>query len=244
MDGTYDDVNRLCSELADRHPWAFVNINIRPYYSEGSKTLAYEVVEQLGWRAPDHCVAPMASGSLLTKIGKGLAELERLGLVDDVQTRISGAQALGCSPIVTAWEAGTLDIRPVQPNTIVKSLAIGNPADGYYALKTIGKTGGAAVAAGDDEVVEAIKLLAETEGIFAETAGGVTIAGLKRLVETGRIERDELVVAYITGGGLKTQEAVAGKIGAPVHVSPSVASFEAAIRGREGAPVRALASTR
>ena len=244
VDGTYDQVNRLCAELADRHPWAFVNINVRPYYSEGSKTLAYEVVEQLGWRAPDHCVAPMASGSLLTKIGKGLAELERLGLVDGVQTRISGAQALGCSPIVTAWDAGTLDIRPVQPNTIVRSLAIGNPADGYYALKTIGKTGGAAVAAGDDEVVEAIKLLAETEGIFAETAGGVTIAGLKRLVETGRIERDELVVAYITGGGLKTQEAVAGKIGAPVHVSPSVASFEAAIRGREGAPVKALASTR
>jgi threonine synthase len=232
VDGAYDDVNRLCSELADKYPWAFVNINVRPYYAEGSKTLAYEVAEQLGWRAPDHCVVPMASGSLLTKIGKGLDELAKLWLVDSVQTKISGAQALGCSPIVTAWQAGTLNIRPVKPNTIAKSLAIGNPADGYYALKVIGDSGGSAVASDDDEIVDGIKLLAESEGIFAETAGGVVIAGLKRLVESGRVDRDELVVAYITGAGLKTQEAVVDKITKALHVAPTVASFEEAIAQR------------
>ena len=232
VDGSYDDVNRLCSELADKYPWAFVNINIRPYYSEGSKTLAYEVAEQLGWRAPDHCIVPMASGSLLTKIGKGLDEMAKLWLLDSVQTKISGAQALGCSPIVTAWQAGTLNIRPVKPNTIAKSLAIGNPADGYYALKVIGDSGGSAVASDDDEIVDGIKLLAESEGVFAETAGGVVIAGLKRLVESGRVDRDELVVAFITGAGLKTQEAVVDKIGKALHVSPTVASFEEAIAQR------------
>jgi len=232
VDGSYDDVNRLCSELADKYPWAFVNINVRPYYSEGSKTLAYEVAEQLGWRAPDHCIVPMASGSLLTKIGKGLDEMAKLWLIDSVQTKISGAQALGCSPIVTAWQAGTLNIRPVKPNTIAKSLAIGNPADGYYALKVIGDSGGSAVASDDDEIVEGIKLLAESEGIFAETAGGVVIAGLKRLVESGRVDRDELVVAFITGAGLKTQEAVVDKIGRALHITPTVASFEEAIAQR------------
>jgi threonine synthase len=232
VDGSYDDVNRLCSELADKYPWAFVNINIRPYYAEGSKTLAYEVAEQLGWRAPDHCVIPMASGSLLTKIAKGLGELERLWLLNSVQTRISGAQALGCSPIVTAWQAGTLNIRPVKPNTIAKSLAIGNPADGYYALRVIGDSGGSAVASTDDEIVDGIKLLAESEGIFAETAGGVVIAGLKRLAESGRVDRDELVVAFITGAGLKTQEAVVDKINKALHVAPTVASFEEAIAQR------------
>jgi len=232
VDGAYDDVNRLCSELADKYPWAFVNINVRPYYAEGSKTLAYEVAEQLGWRAPDHCIVPMASGSLLTKIGKGLDELAKLWLVDSVQTKISGAQALGCSPIVTAWQAGTLNIRPVKPNTIAKSLAIGNPADGYYALRLIGDSGGSAVASDDDEIVDGIKLLAESEGIFAETAGGVVIAGLKRLVESGRVDRDELVVAFITGAGLKTQEAVIDKINKALHVAPTVASFEEAIAQR------------
>ena len=235
VDGSYDDVNRLCSELADKYPWAFVNINVRPYYSEGSKTLAYEVAEQLGWRAPDHCIVPMASGSLLTKIGKGLDEMAKLWLVDSVQTKISGAQALGCSPIVTAWQAGTLNIRPVKPNTIAKSLAIGNPADGYYALKVIGDSGGSAVASDDDEIVDGIKLLAESEGIFAETAGGVVIAGLKRLVESGRVDRDELVVAFITGAGLKTQEAVIDKINKALHIAPTVASFEEAIAQRGGA---------
>jgi len=232
VDGSYDDVNRLCSELADKYPWAFVNINVRPYYSEGSKTLAYEVAEQLGWRAPDHCIVPMASGSLLTKIGKGLDEMAKLWLLDSVQTKISGAQALGCSPIVTAWQAGTLNIRPVKPNTIAKSLAIGNPADGYYALKVIGDSGGSAVASDDDEIVDGIKLLAESEGIFAETAGGVVIAGLKRLVESGRVDRDELVVAFITGAGLKTQEAVVDKINKALHIAPTVASFEEAIAQR------------
>ena len=235
VDGAYDDVNRLCSELADKYPWAFVNINVRPYYAEGSKTLAYEVAEQLGWRAPDHCIVPMASGSLLTKIGKGLDEMAKLWLVDSVQTKISGAQALGCSPIVTAWQAGTLNIRPVKPNTIAKSLAIGNPADGYYALRVIGDSGGSAVASDDDEIVDGIKLLAESEGIFAETAGGVVIAGLNRLVESGRVDRDELVVAFITGAGLKTQEAVVDKINKALHVAPTVASFEEAIAQRDEA---------
>jgi threonine synthase len=235
VDGAYDDVNRLCSELADKYPWAFVNINVRPYYAEGSKTLAYEVAEQLGWRAPDHCIVPMASGSLLTKIGKGLDEMAKLWLLDSVQTKISGAQALGCSPIVTAWQAGTLNIRPVKPNTIAKSLAIGNPADGYYALKVIGDSGGSAVASDDDEIVDGIKLLAESEGIFAETAGGVVIAGLKRLVDSCRVDRDELVVAFITGAGLKTQEAVIDKINKALHIAPTVASFEEAIAQRGGA---------
>jgi threonine synthase len=174
----------------------------------------------------------MASGSLLTKIWKGLEELEKLWLVDSVQTKISGAQAAGCAPIVNAWQAGTLNIRPVKPQTIVKSLAIGNPADGYYALRVMQDTGGTAVASSDEEVVAGIKLLAESEGVFAETAGGVVIAGLKRLVESGRVAPDELVVAFITGAGLKTQEAVVGKIGEAVHISPTVASFEQAIGER------------
>jgi threonine synthase len=233
VDGGYDEVNRLCSELADKYEWAFVNINVRPYYADGSKTLAYEVAEQLGWRAPDHCVVPMASGSLITKIWKGLDELAKLWLVDSVQTKVSGAQAAGCAPIVNAWQAGTLSVRPVKPNTIVKSLAIGNPADGYYALQAIGDSGGSAVAASDEEVIDGIKLLAESEGIFAENAGGVTVAGLKRLAESGRIAPDELVVAFITGAGPKTQEAVVGKIGEAVHVSPTVASFEQAIGERK-----------
>jgi threonine synthase len=233
VDGGYDEVNRLCSELADKYEWAFVNINVRPYYADGSKTLAYEVAEQLGWRAPDHCVVPMASGSLITKIWKGLDELAKLWLVDSVQTKISGAQAAGCAPIVNAWQAGTLSVRPVKPNTIVKSLAIGNPADGYYALQAIGESGGSAVAASDEEVIDGIKLLAESEGIFAENAGGVTVAGLKRLAESGRIAPDELVVAFITGAGPKTQEAVSGKLAEAIHVSPTVASFEQAIGERK-----------
>ena len=233
VDGSYDEVNRLCSELADRYRWAFVNINIRPYYAEGSKTLAFEVAEQLGWRAPDHCVVPLASGSLYVKIWKGLQELAKLWLVDSVHTRMSGAQAAGCSPIVTAWEAGTLNIRPVRPKTIAKSLAIGNPADGYYALRTFAESGGSAVAVSDEEVVEGMQLLARSEGIFAETAGGVTIAGLKRLAEAGRLARDEVVVAFITGGGLKTQEAVMGSLKAPLQVEPHLASFERALSERE-----------
>jgi threonine synthase len=230
VQGSYDDVNRLCSEIADRYRWAFVNINVRPYYAEGSKTLGYEVAEQLGWRAPDHCVVPMASGSLFTKIWKGMKELHSLGLIDRPQTRMSGAQAEGCSPIATAWSEGSFNIRPQRPNTIAKSLAIGNPADGYYALKTMEETKGCAAAVSDDEVVEGMKLLARTEGIFAETAGGVTIAGLKRLAESGQIDADELVVAFITGAGLKTQEAVIGRLAASLDIEATVASFEAAKR--------------
>jgi threonine synthase len=226
VDGSYDEVNRLCSELSDKHPWAFVNINMRPYYAEGSKTLAFEVCEQLGWRSPDHCIVPMASGSLYTKIYKGLKELAWLGLVEWRGTRMSGAQAAGCSPIVEAWERQSFDIKPQKPNTIAKSLAIGNPADGYYALKVMSQTRGQGVAVSDDEVVEGIKLLAETEGIFSETAGGVVIAGLRRLVEQGLIDSEELVVAFITGAGLKTQEAVAPRLKPALAVQPNIASFE------------------
>ncbi len=236
VDGGYDEVNRLCSEIADKYRWAFVNINVRPYYAEGSKTLGYEVAEQLGWRAPDHCIVPMASGSLFVKIWKGLQELAKLWLIDSVQTKMTGAQARGCSPIVTAYEHGTFNIRPVKPATIAKSLAIGNPADGYYALRVMEESGGYGVAVDDDEIVEGIKLLARTEGIFAETAGGVVIASLKRLVESGRVGADELVVAYVTGSGLKTQEAVQGRLDEPLHISATIASFEEAVARRTGGP--------
>lgn len=238
VDGNYDDVNRLCSELADKYRWAFVNINMRPYYAEGSKTLGYEVAEQLGWRAPEHVVAPMASGSLYVKIWKGLQELARLWLIDSVQTKMSGAQARGCSPIVTAYEAGTTNIRPVRPNTIAKSLAIGNPADGYYALKVMEESGGFGVASDDEEIVEGIKLLAESEGIFAETAGGVVTAALKKLALAGKIQPDELTVAYITGSGLKTQEAIESALELPLHIEPTMAAFENALGERTAATVQ------
>ncbi len=232
INGNYDDVNRVCSELSDKYPWAFVNINVRPYYAEGSKTLGYEVAEQLGWQAPDHCVVPMASGSLFTKIWKGLSELSQLGMISSVHTKMSGTQALGCSPIVAAWEGGTLNVQPVRPNTIAKSLAIGNPADGYYALRTMADSGGYAASSTDEEIVEGISLLAKSEGIFAETAGGVVIAGLKKLVDQGRIDPDEVVVAFITGGGLKTQEAVAEHVKPPLQIEPSVNAFEEALASR------------
>ncbi len=235
VDGSYDDVNRLCSELGDKYPWAFVNINVRPYYAEGSKTLGYEVCEQLGWRAPDHCIVPLASGSLFTKIYKGIKELAWLGLVEWTGTRMSGAQALGCSPIAEAWGRHSFNIRPQKPDTIAKSLAIGNPADGYYALKTMADTNGGATAVTDDEVVDGIKLLAETEGIFAETAGGVVVSGLRRMVEDGHVHPDEVVVAFITGAGLKTQEAVAPALKPALHVSPTIESFEEALSGRAAA---------
>lgn len=237
VDGNYDDVNRLCSEVADQYGWAFVNINLRPYYSEGSKTLAFEVAEQLGWRAPDHVVAPIASGSLFTKIWKGFHELARVGLIDSVATRMSAAQPLGCSPVYTAYLEGSDTVRPVRPRTIAKSLAIGNPADGYYCLKIIAESGGACEAASDEEIVEGIKLLARTEGIFTETAGGVTIACLKKLVATGKIHPDELTVAYVTGNGLKTQEAIADRVIQPIQIAPTLEAFEAALRVRDTALV-------
>ena len=233
VDGTYDQVNRLCSELADNHRWAFVNINMRPFYSEGSKTLAYEVAEQLGWRAPDACVVPGASGSLFTKIYKGLNELADLGLIDSAaHTKMHIAQAEGCSPIVTAYDEDTPHVRPVTPDTVAKSLAIGNPADGFYSLKTIENSGGSAVSAPEDEIVEGIQILAETEGIFTETAGGVVISGLRKLVQGGKIQPDDLTVAYITGNGLKTQEVVEPLIN-PVFTTPSYDDFMRNMAARE-----------
>lgn len=228
VDGSYDEVNRLCSEVADNYPWAFVNINIRPFYAEGSKTMGYEVAEQLGWQAPAHCVVPSASGSMFTKIYKGLHEFESLGLIGKVNTRMHLTQAEGCSPIVEAYVAGRTHVRPVRPNTIAKSLAIGNPADGVYALRAIQESNGTATAVPEDEVVEGIKLLAETEGIFTETAGGVVISGLKRLAQQGVIKPDELTVAFITGNGLKTLEAVAGMV-KPVLTKPNLEAFEDAL---------------
>lgn len=229
--GSYDDVNRLCSELADSYHWAFVNINVRPYYSEGSKTLGYEVAEQLGWKAPDHVVVPVASGSMLTKVWKGLNEFADLGIIDKVKTHIYAAQATGCAPITTAYKEGTFNVRPVKPKTIAKSLAIGNPADGFYALKVLAASGGAAVDSSDEEVVEGMRLLAETEGVFAETAGGVTIAGLRKLVKSGAIKRDDVTVALITGNGLKTQEAVSDAV-KPILIEPSAKAFQEAMKER------------
>jgi threonine synthase len=224
VEGNYDDVNRLCTEIAGYYNWGFVNINLRPFYSEGSKTLGYEVAEQLGWRAPERAIIPVASGSLLTKIYKGLKEFETLGLIDSADTRITAAQSEGCSPVTTAFRTGE-PIKPVKPNTIEKSLAIGNPADGYYAVKVIKESGGTAGAASDPEIIEGIKLLAKTEGIFTETAGGVVIATLKKLVEAGEIDRDESVVAYITGNGLKTQDVLANYLTKPPVIKPDLDAF-------------------
>ena len=205
---TYDEVNRLGSEIADNNPWAFVNINMRPYYAEGSKTLGYEVAEQLDWSVPAHCIVPAASGELHTKIWKGFQEMEEVGLLEKVNSKMHLAQALGCSPIVKAYNNNESQVTPVKPDTIVKSLAIGNPAAGSYALETLKETSGAAVAISDSKVIEGIQLLAETEGIFTETAGGVVISAVKELAENGIIKPDELAVAYITGNGLKTFEVV------------------------------------
>lgn len=226
VDGTYDDVNRLCAEIAEEHRWAFVNVNLRPYYAEGGKTLGFEVAEQLGWRAPDHAVVPIASGSLLVKIHKGLAELQRLGVIPSAQTHMHGAQAAGCAPVATAFASGTAVITPVKPKTIAQSLAIGSPADGRYALAVARETGGTIEAVTDAEIVEGIGLLAETEGIFTETAGGVTIGVLKRLAESGRFAPDDVIVAYVTGMGLKTLEAVETQVAAPLAIRPTLRDFE------------------
>ena len=204
--GTYDEVNRLCSEVADNFSWGFVNVNMRPYYSEGSKTLGFEVAEQLGWKAPDHVVVPVASGSLSTKIYKGLNEFYNLGFIDAFHTKISIAQSTGCCPVVTSVKENTDIIKPVIPNTIAKSIAIGDPADGYYSKQIVKNTGGSAESASDEEIIQGIRLLAKLEGIFTETAGGTTVAVLQKLVEQKKIEKDELVVLYITGNGFKTQD--------------------------------------
>lgn len=227
--GNYDQVNRLCSEVANSHGWGFVNINLRPYYSEGSKTLGYEVAEQLGWELPDHIVAPLASGSLFTKIYKGFKEFVETGLVEAKDVRFSGAQAEGCSPISQAFKEGRDFITPVKPSTIAKSIAIGNPADGVYALEIARKTNGNIEDVTDAEIIDGIKLLAETEGIFTETAGGTTIAVLKKLIEAGKISPDEKTVVYITGNGLKTQEAVQNAAGEPLTIDANLESFEQAL---------------
>jgi threonine synthase len=227
VDGNYDDGNRLCAELASEQPtWAFVNVNVRPYYAEGSKTLAFEIAEQLGWQTPDHVIVPIASGSQLTKVHKGFGELHKVGLLDEEpRVRISGAQAIGCSPVATAFKEGTDIVRPVKPDTIAKSLAIGNPADGPYALELARKSGGGIDSVTDDEIRAGIRLLAETTGIFTETAGGVTTAVLRKLAERGDIAADERVVVLITGEGLKTLDAVRGSF--ETHeIEPSLAAFE------------------
>jgi threonine synthase len=230
VEGTYDDVNRLCAELASEHPtWAFVNVNLRTYYAEGSKTLAFEVAEQLGWQAPDHVVVPVASGSQLVKVGRGFRELHEVGLLEEEpHVRVSGAQAAGCAPVATAFAEGADAIRPVRPDTIAKSLAIGNPADGWYALEEVRSSGGAFAAASDDEIVDAIRLLARTEGIFAETAGGVTVAVLAKLAAQGIVRREERVVVYVTGHGLKTVEALRS-VGPTATIKPSLDAFAAAV---------------
>jgi threonine synthase len=233
VDGNYDDVNRLATELAAEHEdWAFVNVNVRPYYAEGSKTLGYEVAEQLGWRLPQQIVIPVASGSQLTKVDKGFTELGQLGLVDATPYRVFGAQATGCSPVAKAFEDGHDVVAPVRPDTIARSLAIGNPADGPYVLDTVRRTGGAIAHVSDEEVVDGIRLLARTEGVFAETAGGVTVATTRKLVQSGQLDPDAETVLLITGDGLKTLDAVAGQIGPTATVPSSSAAVAEALAAR------------
>ncbi len=232
VEGTYDDVNRLCSEIAgepDKADWGFVNVNLRPYYAEGSKTVGYEVAEDLGWRLPAQVVCPVASGSLLTKVDKAFRELSTLGLVDAQPYRVFGAQATGCSPVSQAWRDGHDVVRPVRPDTIAKSLAIGNPADGPYALDVARRTGGAIGDVSDAEVVEGIRLLAETEGIFAETAGGVTVATLRAMIADGSVDPEAETVLLNTGDGLKTLDAVAAHVGPSATIGPSLQQFREAV---------------
>ncbi len=225
--GSYDQVNRLCSQIADEHHWGFVNVNLRPYYAEGSKTVGFEIAEQLGWRLPDNIVVPMAGGSLITKIKKAFDELIRLGLVEPKVVKIFGAQATGCSPISTAVKGGNEDIEPQKPSTIARSLAIGNPADGHYAIKTITRSGGWAEDVSDEEVVESMQILAEAEGIFTETAGGVTVGCARKLYRQGRIKPEETTVLCITGNGLKTTDALVGQYEIETPIAPKLAAFEA-----------------
>jgi len=224
--GNYDDVNRLCTELADTYPWGFVNINLRPYYSEGSKTLTFETVEQLGWRIPDEIVIPVASGCQFVKHRRAIEELKLLGLVDDDKVpRFTGAQALGCAPVYNAFQEGTDLIKPVKPNTIAKSIAIGNPSDGTYVCRIARDTKGVIEAATEEEIIEGIELLAKTEGIFTETAGGVTVAVLKKLAQAERWKRDEIVVAYVTGHGFKTMDYLTDKKASIVEIDASFENF-------------------
>jgi threonine synthase len=237
VNGSYDDVNRLCTELADARPWAFVNVNLRPYYAEGSKTIAYEIVEQLGWSLPDRVVCPIASGSLFTKIGRGFTEWIELGLVDGELPTFDGAQAAGCDPVAEAFAAGWDVCKPQRPRTIAKSLAIGDPADGPYALELARRTGGAVTAVTDGEIRDGIRLLAETTGIFTETAGGVTTATLAKLADAGSIDADERVVAVITGEGLKTLDAV--REGFEIDaIEPSLDAFAERVEGATATAAR------
>src|SRR5438034_634866 len=238
VNGTYDDVNRLCVELADLYGWAIVNVNLRPFYSEGSKTLAFEVVEQLGWRAPDHLVVPVAAGSLLAKTAKAFQELVGVGLLEAAPTRIHAAQAQGCAPVSSAIQRGIDTVTPVRPHSIAKSLAIGNPADGRYAARAVRSSGGWGTACPEDAVLDGMALLAEAEGILSEPAGGVVVAGLRQLVEEGRIERDETVVICITGNGLKTTELFHAGDGRRLHLARARASeFDRALAELERAPI-------
>ena len=231
--GHYDEVNRLCAEIAGKYGWAFVNVNMRPYYAEGSKSMGFEIAEQLGWRIPQHTVVPMASGSLLTKIQKSYQEFTKLGLVKDAEYHVHGAQATGCSPISSAQKAGLDFFKPVKPHTIAKSLAIGTPADGFYALKVMKETAAYADDVTDDEIRDGIRLLAECEGIFSETAGGVTVGVAKKLIASGKIPANESAVLCITGNGLKTLDAVAGHVGEPREIKPSLREFEALLADEE-----------
>jgi len=235
--GNYDNVNRMCSEIADKYGWAFANINLRPYYAEGSKTYGYEIAEQLGWKAPKHVVVPMAGGSLIIKIGKAIKEMIDLGLIEKSNMALYGAQASGSSPITTAVKKESDVIAPVIPDTIAHSIAIGNPADGYYSVKAINNSGGCAEDVSDEELVEGIKLLASTEGIFTETAGGVTVAVTKKLIEQGKLPRDESIVMCITGNGLKTLEAVMDKVEKPCAIEANIESFNAIMEKKEACTV-------
>ncbi len=231
--GHYDEVNRLCAEIAGKFGWAFVNVNMRPYYAEGSKSMGFEICEQLGWRIPQHTVVPMASGSLLTKIHKSYQEFTKLGLVSESPYSVHGAQATGCNPISSAEKAGMDFFKPVKPNTIAKSLAIGTPADGFYALRVMKETGGHADDVTDDEVREGIRMLAECEGIFAETAGGVTVGVAKKLIAAGKIPANGSAVLCITGNGLKTLDAVVGHVGQTREIRPSLREFESMLKDEE-----------
>ena len=237
--GHYDEVNRLCAEIAGKYGWAFVNVNMRPYYAEGSKSMGFEIIEQLGWKVPQHTVVPMASGSLLTKIHKSYQEITKLGLASETPWRVHGAQATGCSPISVAQKAGLDFFKPVKPNTIAKSLAIGTPADGFYALKVMKETSGHAEDVTDDEIRDGIKLRAEHEGIFAETAGGVTVSVAKKLIASGKIPAKDSAVLCITGHGLKTLDAVMGHCGAPREIKPSLREFEALLAAESKSLVEA-----
>jgi threonine synthase len=226
ISGSYDQVNRLCSQIADEHNWGFVNVNLRPYYSEGSKTFGYEIAEQLGWRLPDNVVCPMAGGSLIIKIKKAFDELIKLGLVEPKPVKYFGAQATGCSPISTAVKLGNTEIEPQKPSTIARSLAIGNPADGHYAIQTITQSGGWSEDVSDPEIVKSIQLLAETEGIFTETAGGVTLGCARKLYKSDRILPNETTVLCITGNGLKTTDVLTGEYDTEQPIAPKLAEFE------------------